>query len=421
MKKNADKGKSEGGNSEFHTRRKFSKNSEIEAYLSSRYEFRYNTVLGRTEYRRMNSSDFTKVGRYEINTLRRELDNDVGIITSSDNLYSIIESSFSPRINPIQEYFKGLPLVDVSSSSPFSLKAIPDLASCVVVRNSNKWLPYLTKWLVAVVANAMNDRECRNHTCLVLIGEQGKFKTTFLDLLCPPKLHGYSYTGKIYPQEKDTLTYIGQNLIVNIDDQLKALNKRDENELKNLITCPMVKYRMPYDKYVEEHPHLASFVASVNGNDFLTDPTGSRRFLPFEVLSIDIERAKAISMDNVYAEAKALLKSGFRYWFDDDEIAELYRESEDFQVQTAEMELLLRCFEKPTEDESYSLMTTTEILTYLGIYTHQPLVAKRMGEALKKAEYIKVSKRRNGGSPIYVYKIRKILPCPLLQTCSSQM
>ena len=397
MKTSADKGKLEGGYSTLRPRKTSSKNSEIEAYLSIRYEFRYNTVLGRTEYRRMNSSDFTKVGRYEINTLRREIDNDIGIITSSENLYSIIESSFSPRINPIQEYFKNLPLVDVSSSSPFSLKAIPDLASCVVVRNSDKWLPYLTKWLVAVVANAMDDRECRNHTCLVLTGEQGKFKTTFLDLLCPSKLHGYSYTGKIYPQEKDTLTYIGQNLIVNIDDQLKALNKRDENELKNLITCPMVKYRMPYDKYVEEHPHLASFVASVNGNDFLTDPTGSRRFLPFEVLSIDIEKAKRISMDNVYAEAKALLKSGFRYWFDDEEIAELYRESEDFQVQTAEMELLLRCFEKPAEDENYSLMTTTEILTYLGIYTHQSLFAKRMGEALKKVGYIKMNKRRNGG------------------------
>ena len=420
MKKNADAGNIDNRRNP-HRRGSSSKNAEIENYLSTHYEFRYNTVLGRTEYRSKNDAHFSKVGRYEINTLRREIDNDIGIITSSENLYSIIESSFSPRVNPIQEYFKRLPLVDVSSSSPFSLKAIPELASCVVVRNSDKWLPYLTKWLVAVVANAMDDRECRNHTCLVLTGEQGKFKTTFLDLLCPSKLHGYSYTGKIYPQEKDTLTYIGQNLIVNIDDQLKALNKRDENELKNLITCPMVKYRMPYDKYVEEHPHLASFVASVNGNDFLTDPTGSRRFLPFEVLSIDIERAKAISMDNVYAEAKALLKSGFRYWFDDDEIAELYRESEDFQVQTAEMELLLRCFEKPTEDESYSLMTTTEILTYLGIYTHQPLVAKRMGEALKKAGYIKVSKRRNGGSPIYVYKIRKILPCPLLQTCSSQM
>ena len=404
MKKNADKGKSEGGNNMSKQKKTFSKNGEIETYLSSRYEFRYNTVLGRTEYRSKNDAHFSKVGRYEINTLRREIDNDIGIITSSDNLYSIIESSFSPRINPIQEYFKKLSATDIGSSNPdcgnkvsLSLKAIPDLASCVVVRNSDKWLPYLTKWLVAVVANAMDDRECRNHTCLVLTGEQGKFKTTFLDLLCPPALHGYSYTGKIYPQEKDTLTYIGQNLIVNIDDQLKALNKRDENELKNLITCPMVKYRMPYDKYVEEHPHLASFVASVNGNDFLTDPTGSRRFLPFEVLSIDIEKAKRISMNNVYAEAKALLKSGFRYWFDDNEIAELYRESEDFQVQTAEMELLLRCFEKSTEDENYSLMTTTEILTYLGIYTYQPLVAKRMGEALKKVGYIKMNKRRNGG------------------------
>ena len=422
MKKNAYKGNSVGENNTPKQRKTSSQNGEIEAYLSSYYEFRYNTILGRTEYRSKNDAHFSKVGRYEINTLRREIDNDIGIITSSENLYSIIESSFSPRINSIQEYFKGLPLVDVSSSSPFSLKAIPELASCVVVRNHEKWLPYLTKWLVAVVANAMDDRECRNHTCLVLTGEQGKFKTTFLDLLCPPALHGYSYTGKIYPQEKDTLTYIGQNLIVNIDDQLKALNKRDEDELKNLITCPMVKYRMPYDKYVEEHPHLASFLASVNGNDFLTDPTGSRRFLPFEVLAIDIERAKAISMDAVYTEAKALLNAGFRYWFNDEEITELYKESEDFQVQTAEMELLLRCFEKSTEDNPHcAYMTTTEILAYLGVYTHQPLTLKRMGEALKRAGFEKVSKRREGCSPVYVYKIRKIHPCPLVNSCSSLM
>ena len=435
MKKNADKGKSEIENNIPRYRKSSSKNSEIEAYLSTHYEFRYNTILGRTEYRSRANGDFIKVGRYEINTLRRELDNDVGIITSSDNLYSIIESSFSPRVNPVQEYFKGLPLMDIGEDrsdgdsrsgnivpTSFSLKAISDLADCVVVRNPDKWLPYLTKWLVAVVANAMDDRECRNHTYLVLTGEQGRFKTSFLDLLGPPALHGYSYTGKIYPQEKDTLTYIGQNLIVNIDDQLKALNKRDENELKNLITCPMVKYRMPYNKYVEEHPHLASFVASVNGNDFLTDPTGSRRFLPFEVLSIDIERAKTISIDNVYTEAKALLNIGFRYWFDDDEIAELYRESEDFQVQTAEMELLLRCFEKPTEDNPQcSYMTTTEVITYLRLYTHHPLSLKHMGEALRRAGFEKVSRRRDGGNPIYVYKVRKILPCPLLNSCSSQM
>ena len=405
--------------------RQTSKNKEIESYLSTHYDFRFNTVLGRTEFSPQYANVYSKVSRYDINTFRRELDSEEGIITSADNLYSIIESSFSPRINPIQEYFKTLPTVDASEvlyKIEINQCAIANLASCVIVRNSEKWLPYLIKWLVAVVANAIDDRECRNHTCLVLTGEQGKFKTTFLDLLCPPALKGYSYTGKIYPQEKDTLTYIGQNLIVNIDDQLKALNKRDENELKNLITCPMVKYRMPYDKYVEEHPHLASFVASVNGNDFLTDPTGSRRFLPFEVLAIDIERAKEISMDAVYTEAKALLNAGFRYWFNDEEITELYKESEDFQVQTAEMELLLRCFEKPTEDNPHcTYMTTTEILAYLGVYTHQPLTLKRMGEALKRAGFEKVSKRREGSSPVYVYKIRKILPCPLLNSCSSLM
>ena len=125
-------------------------------------------------------------------------------------------------------------------------------------------------------------------------------------------------------------------------------------------------------------------------------------------------------MDSVYAEAKALISAGFCYWFDDDEIAELYQESEEFQVQTIETELLLRCFEKPTDDNPRcSYMTTTEILTYLGIYPRQSLTSKRMGEALKRAGFEEVSKRREGGSPIYVYKIRKILPCPLLDSCSS--
>ena len=168
MKRNADKGNSVDENNTPKQRKTSSKNGEIETYLSSYYEFRYNTVLGRTEYRSKEDAHFSKVGRYESNTLRRELDNDVGIITSSDNLYSIIESSFSPRVNPIQEYFNGLPLVDIGNSrgnysgnsdscshgssgngnnehnnhcdiSSLSLKAIPELASCVVVRNSDKW------------------------------------------------------------------------------------------------------------------------------------------------------------------------------------------------------------------------------------------------------------------------------------------
>jgi len=170
MKKNADAGNT-GSRRNPHRMRSSSKNAEIETYLSTHYEFRYNTVLGRTEYCSKGNNRFVKVGRYEINTLRRELDCDKNIATSSENLYSIIESSFSPRINPVQEYFKALPLIDIGDSSScddagcrnsnvssFSLKAISDLASCVVVRNSNKWLPYLTKWLVAGGGNKRGGR-----------------------------------------------------------------------------------------------------------------------------------------------------------------------------------------------------------------------------------------------------------------------
>lgn len=103
MKTNADKGKTEEKYSASKQRKASSKNAEIEEYLSNHYEFRYNTVFGRTEYRDKGNCDFSKVGHYEINSLRREIDNDIGIATSSDNLYSIIESSFSPRINPIQK------------------------------------------------------------------------------------------------------------------------------------------------------------------------------------------------------------------------------------------------------------------------------------------------------------------------------
>ena len=140
MKISADNGKTKDRYSIPKRRKPASKNAEIEKNLSDHYEFRYNTVLGRTEYRSKNDAHFSKVGRYEINTLRRELDNDVGIITSSDKLYSIIESSFSPRVNPIQEYFKRLPLVDLSSNSFFSLKAILELASFVASVNGRDFL-----------------------------------------------------------------------------------------------------------------------------------------------------------------------------------------------------------------------------------------------------------------------------------------
>ena len=276
-----------------------SKNERIESLLNVLYDFRFNTVKSRTEYRAASSSDlYQPVTKFVLNSFRRRLDATAGIVTSAENIRTILESDFARKVHPIREYFNALPLLN-----PAEHGHIGRLLNTVQVANPGKWEEYCTKWLIGVVANAMNDTGCQNHTCLVLTGDrQGQFKSWWLDNLCPTPLKNYLFTGKIDPQGKDILTLIAEYLFINIDDQLKELNKQNENALKNLITTPAVKYRRPYDIYIEEYPHLASFMASVNGNEFLTDPTGSRRFLPFEVLRIDKPTAESIRMDNVYSE-----------------------------------------------------------------------------------------------------------------------
>ncbi|MDR1504787.1 MAG: virulence-associated E family protein [Prevotella sp.] len=387
-----------------------SKNERIEEELRTLYNFRFNTVKSRTEYRDIHAQgEFRPVTKYLLNSLRREMDVRIGITTSTDNIRAILESNFAEKVHPIREYLSQLPLLN-----PLDFGYTEQLLLTVEVSNPQKWKEYMVKWLIGVVANAMNDVGCQNHTCLVLTGEQGKFKTTWLDHLCPDPLKSYLFTGKIDPQGKDVLTLIAEYLFINIDDQLRALNKRDENELKNLITTPAVKYRRPYDTYIEEYPHLASFMASVNGNDFLTDPTGSRRFLPFEVMRIDIDKALSVNMDYVFSEIMYLYKQGIRYWFDDKEIEELHRLSSGFHVQTVEYEMLMQGFEKP-DDTDDSFMTTAQVLNYLRMFSSLPLSEKRMGEAIRKAGFIRTQKRINRNpSPVYGYWIKKIKPNPFV-------
>ncbi len=389
---------------------KQSRNEKIETFLSDMYNFRFNVLKSRTEYCLRGETKYNVVNKYAINSIRRKLDKKTGIVTNVDNLRAILESDFAEQVNPVQEYFKKLPRVDVNSPEPCEISR---LADTVTVSNPSYWCEYLVKWLVGVVANAMTDVGCQNHVCLVLTGEQGKFKTTWLDNLCPKELKKYLFTGKIDPQSKDVLTLVAECLLINIDDNLKKLNKRDENDLKNLITTPEVKYRRPYDVYFEEYPHLASFMASINGNDFLSDPTGSRRFLPFEVLNIDIKTATQIDIDKVYSEALSIWESGYRYWFDDKEIEELHRHSTGFHIQSVEYEMLIKGFMKPTSD-SDSFMTTSEVMDYLKTYSSLNLSEKRMGEALRKAGYERKSKRMSG-NPVYGWVIAKVTPNPFIQ------
>ena len=176
-------------------------------------------------------------------------------------------------------------------------------------------------------------------------------------------------------------------------------------------------FQLLYTVYIEEYPHLASFMASINGNEFLTDPTGSRRFLPFEVLEIDINKAQKVNMDCVYAEAMTLYRSGFRYWFNDVEIDELHKYSQSFHVQTPEFELLLKAFEHPETDDKKYFMTTTDVIAYLEIWSKVKLRTKQMGEAISKMGFTATSKYNSAVKHSSKgYLLKKVEPNPFCES-----
>lgn len=377
---------------------------EIELYLSTIIETRFNVIKQKPEYRYF-EGDWLPVTKYLVNSLNRQV-SAMGIKCSVNKINEIFFSDFSPETNPVKDYLTDFEEFNIARHGD----QIRKLADTVKVVNEKNWYEYLKRWLVAVVANAMIDERCANHTMLMLTGSQGKFKTTWLDNLCPKKLNQYLFSGKINLENKDTLTLIAENFLINIDDQMKQLNKKDENEIKNLITVNSVKYRRPYDVFIQDYPHLASFMGSVNGNEFLTDPTGSRRFLPFEVLNIDIDKAKQIDIDLVWNQAYSLFKSGMRYWFNDAEIQELNENNNMFAVVSIEEQMLLQYFEKPkyrglaTHD-----MQPAEILSYLQDRTRTTIRMKSLGEALQKHGYEKWRKTVNSNQMMVYSVIKKDL------------
>lgn len=376
----------------------------IEEYLNIRFKFRFNTILEKTEWTFKAKNDFKIIDDYDLNTFQRNAENELGITVSSEKIKNTLASDFTAKYDPFKDYFESLPMVKDCHN-------ISKLASTVTTQNNELFELSLTKWLVSTVANALTYTGCQNQTALVLTGTQGAFKTTWLNLLCPPILSkNYHFCGKINInlESKDTVILLAEKLIINLDDQLRKINNRDSETVKTLISQGEITVRKPYGQYNSELPRRASFCGSINGKEFLTDTTGSRRFLPFEAEAINIKEAQSIDIDLVWAEAMQLYLRGYKYYFDKDEINELFKGNEDFQVFTPEYELILEYFEIPCKDDiEINYLSTSLILSRLEDYTKQKIDVKKVGEALTKIGFNHTSKRIEGGSPRKVWLIKE--------------
>jgi len=396
----------------------------IEAYLSSHYQLRYNTVTSKLEIRKLSnvtvnpdlsniqhpassiqhfSSDFHPLTDYTENSLLREILKS-NLKCSAALLRSILYSDFSNFYDPFRDYFLHLPLWDGQTDY------IQQMAETVITTSQDLWCKCFKKWLVAAVATVL-DSKTVNHTAIILSGAQGIGKTTWMLNLCPPELNDYIFSGTINPNNKDTLIHLAECMFINMDE-LENMNRSEIGAFKEIITKSAIRMRRAYGHHIEAFTRRASFMGSVNSSQFLTDSTGSRRFLCFEILSINYQHS--IDLRMVYAQAYDLFQQGFKFYFDKDEIDAITQSNEQFQINTVEEELLLTYFQKVPLSEATSFLSAAQILNRITERTHvniatSPGAVIRLGKALKKFGF---EKRKSDG--LYIWAIQEKSSIPSL-------
>ena len=284
------------------------------------------------------------------------------------------------------------------SQSPFG--AIQELAQTVRVKGGEQeqmlWYRYLKKWLVSMVASWLSD-DVVNNVILVLIGEQGAFKTTWFNYLLPPELRRYFYTKtNANRMSKDDLLTLAQYGLV-CCEELDTMRPAELNQLKAVVTMPSIDERAAYAHFHEHRKHIASFCGTGNNPQFLSDPTGNRRWLPFEVESIMSPRDNPFDYDAIYAEAYTLYKCGFRYWFEKDEIQELNRHNRKFETPRLEQELVELYFRRPGPEEVGEFMSVARALQIISAGISQKLSAVYTGRAFSELGFNRVRTKRSRG------------------------
>lgn len=336
----------------------------------------------------------------DLNSMVCQCVNEVQANISVTEMWTALKSDMVPTVHPMRAWLNELrpytpdqpDWIDMVAKQ-VKVKPSGEEAKGDKARGEELWRACFKKWFVAMVASWMYD-EVVNHTALVLVGRQGIYKTTWLEHLIPPALRAYSSKLPLSGQiTKDDRLRLCENGMLNIDE-LDAICGREMNIVKSLLTSTDVNERAAYGRLKERRVRLASFCASTNNREFLTDITGNRRWLPFEVESIQNPFYTTLPYELMYAEALYLIEHNFNYWFDMDEIEVMEQHNEEFRAQENEEQLLPILFDTPAEGKG-EFMTTAQIserlVSYGGI--KNPMVSNRLGVLLSKSGYQSVRRK----------------------------
>nr|WP_315150904.1 VapE domain-containing protein [uncultured Flavobacterium sp.] len=367
----------------------------LELFLSNKYVFRHNMVSGKLEFQYFGKKKWNVMNDFIENSMLRECLKG-RIKTNLSSLRNLLYSDFCVLFNPFEDYFFNLPSYDEKTDY------ITELANTITTTKQDLWQQCFKKWLVAMVGCVLDDKVI-NHTVIVFSGKQGLGKTTWVEKLVPKPLKEYLFSGTINPNNKDTLVQLSECMLINLDE-LENLNRSEIGSLKEIITKTQIRMRKAYGHNNETMPRRASFAGSVNTAQFLNDSTGSRRFLCFELEGIKYQHNVDINM--AFSQALFLFKSGFRYWFDQEEIKNITANNEQYQLHSPEEELLLTWFEPCSKEEATLFLNASQIAAKLADRTKLNLndaTINKLGKALKKHSFIKISKKTG-----YVYAVKEL-------------
>ena len=368
---------------------------EIKSFLDGHISLRFNEITSRVEYEipadDTDAHRFMPVNDRIVNSLWSQMSTITRV--NIQDMYRVIESDYVPVFNPFKEYLNNL-------SKPGEQDYIRELAQTVRVKGGEQeqklWHLYLKKWLVGMVASWISE-DVVNNVILVLIGEQGAYKTTWFNCLLPPPLKQYFYTKtNANRMSKDDILTLAQYALV-CCEELDTMRPAELNQLKAAVTMPSIDERAAYAHYHEHRKHIASFCGTGNNTQFLSDPTGNRRWLPFEVESILSPREHPFHYEGIYAQALSLYTSGFQYWFTKEEIQELNRHNKQFETPHLEHELVDLYFRRPIDSELGEFISVARALQMISNGISQKLSAVNVGRAFSDLGFKRVRTNSSRG------------------------
>lgn len=135
----------------------------------------------------------------------------------------------------------------------------------------------IRKTLVAAAARVF-EPGIKFDTALILVGEQGTYKSTFVKKL---GMEWFSDTFTTV-QGKESFEQIQGAWLIEMAE-LSGLKKAEVESIKHYISKREDMFRPAYGRTVETYKRQCVFFGTTNNKDFLRDPTGNRRFMPIDV------------------------------------------------------------------------------------------------------------------------------------------